>query len=251
MECGGEGVKTSVGWHADSGLEDFSSIAVYQTLLREGGGNRNNNNNNNGKGKPWSVSLRQTENPEVEMTSSLNNNAVYFLLDDFNHFHEHAVNRGTASDETRYSSTHRVARINVGCYEYVERRCNDVIGVGISENKIQSWFTNLNSKNLVKRFNKSQSVLSEVQFDWVAQWNVQGKDHAKKNHWWRKKMRSLCKVVKELLEREEEVVGRLLEAKNDNGNSGGLTISADLYDACIRRLTSRLGRRRRRSSSRD
>ena len=50
------------------------------------------------------------------------------------------------------------------------------------------------------------------------------------------KMRSLCKVVKELLEREEEVVGRLLEAKNDNGNSGGLTISADLYDACIEDL---------------
>ena len=45
-----------------------------------------------------------------------------------------------------------------------------------------------------------------------------------------------CAVVKELLEREEEVVGRLLEAKNDNGNSGGLTISADLYDACIEDL---------------
>ena len=51
-----------------------------------------------------------------------------------------------------------------------------------------------------------------------------------------KERASLCKVVKELLEREEEVVGRLLEAKNDNGNSGGLTISADLYDACIEDL---------------
>ena len=118
--------KTSVSWHKDSGLMDFSSIAVYHTLTTTDGCDHDNNDDNNSESErpsqDWRVALRvatatkDTTTPPLVVP--LPSGALYYLLDDFNHNHEHAVLAG--KNQVRYSSTHRVAREGRGRSE--ERR---------------------------------------------------------------------------------------------------------------------------------
>lgn len=113
--------KTSVSWHKDSGLSDFSSIAVYHHI--EG----NNTTDNNNDISPWRVALRvadeRTRTPALSVP--LPSGTCYYLLDDFNHQHEHAVISG--SNSLRYSSTHRVARAGAGTWQYIRDKCRKVL----------------------------------------------------------------------------------------------------------------------------
>eukprot|EP00978_Attheya_sp_CCMP212_P003200 scaffold6584_cov48-Attheya_sp.AAC.5 len=141
------GGKASVGWHKDSGLQDFSTIAVYHSLQNDPTpiphNTTNDRSNSGGKPKsrkhrreeaeeedaaeeknaPWRVALRVAKNPNSEETRTpalsvpLPSGALYYLLDDFNHQHEHAVLAG--SNTLRYSSTHRVAREGQGTWQYI------------------------------------------------------------------------------------------------------------------------------------
>jgi mRNA N6-methyladenine demethylase len=101
--------KASVSWHADSSLQDYSSIGVYHTLPTQ-------------KTCTWDWKIALRRNPEdhaVDTTSSSSSRIVqpvvvptksgdtYFLLGDFNHTHQHMVLAGTTA--RRISSTHRVA----------------------------------------------------------------------------------------------------------------------------------------------
>ncbi len=45
---------------------------------------------------------------------------LYYLLDDFNHKHEHTVVAG--SNQLQYSSTHRVAREGRGTWHYIQEK---------------------------------------------------------------------------------------------------------------------------------
>jgi hypothetical protein len=110
--------KCSVSWHADSTLEDFSTIGVYSC-----------NEGRDGE-KEWLVALRARCNSEGPgfhdpaqrgsqetkrrrredaalpvMATAMQHGSAYFMLHDFNHHNQHAVLVG---DSTRYSCTHRV-----------------------------------------------------------------------------------------------------------------------------------------------
>jgi hypothetical protein len=82
--------RCTVSWHADLSLEHYSTIAVYHTVTKPG----------------WSVALRvahNSEGPEAArrgtditpvggtppVAVSLPSGAAYYLLDDFNHHHQH------------------------------------------------------------------------------------------------------------------------------------------------------------------
>lgn len=108
-ECLFQQDKCSVSWHADSSLQHYSSIAVYHLSLppssaataaeREGG---------------WRVALNVTLDAEGPHTSKAHLNKLalpthatpavavplescdtYYMLDDFNHHHQHAGTAGT------------------------------------------------------------------------------------------------------------------------------------------------------------
>jgi len=124
--------RVSVGWHRDSGLEDFSSIAVYQRIIPSGGTGWGATTaetiaNDDPSSSLWGLALRAMDGGAggplltiPPLLVPLPSGSVYYMLDDFNHNHEHAVispstkRRGCTTSTTRYSSTHRVARGGAG-----------------------------------------------------------------------------------------------------------------------------------------
>jgi hypothetical protein len=184
--------KTSVSWHADSSLEHFSTIAVYQTL--EATKNRpanakhsspSNYDNNDNTNNTWWVGLRVAHHAEgpnassgrkgssIEATLaqdtppiavSLPSGSAYYLLDDFNHHHQHIVftTGSNISAGVRYSCTFRKLR---------------------ETHNVQYWMERGNS--LMKSFNKKglkvwraeNLVSQELEFEWIRQFYIQGQRH--------------------------------------------------------------------------
>ncbi|CAN0280515.1 unnamed protein product, partial [Ectocarpus sp. 13 AM-2016] len=166
--------KCSVSWHADSCLQDFSTIGVYHctdpvpvepdwgialrvsTEARGGG-----DGCGDGEGVSTDEKKRRKEAdrglkpagpkavasvaasaaeavPEKQgeqvltppLLIPLQSGDAYFLLDDFNHFHEHAVVSGSST--LRYSSTHRVADTDGNTFSHVQKRCEQALAGGDS-----------------------------------------------------------------------------------------------------------------------
>ncbi len=141
--------KLTVSWHADSCLDHFSSIAVYHF---------NEPNGLHKITKPWRIALRVQVNaegpqqgkvvPDLELDCppialSLPEECCYYLLDDFNHHHQHA---GTftcfkcfgavsiqfsvtvlAGGSHRFASTHRVSRREGHTYHYLHQKIQNVL----------------------------------------------------------------------------------------------------------------------------
>lgn len=122
----------AVSWHADSCLDHFSTIAVYHwdeaTSIKDQ------------SHKKWRAALRVSINAEgpqqgkevpdlnieapplaVEMPKE----CVYYLLDEFNHHHQHTI---LAGDSNRFASTHRVSRTEGHTFSYIRQRCQSIIG---------------------------------------------------------------------------------------------------------------------------
>lgn len=177
--------KVSVSWHADSGLQDFSTIAVYQRTDAPGRAD-------------WKVALRvsgeETKTPPVVLPTASGD--LYWMLDSFNHHHEHAV---LAGESTRYSSTHRVAKEGSHNVHNVLHRCEKVLSAqGGPERR---------ASDAVVR--QECQLQDEVEFEWLRQWHIQGAFHAGLHRWWRKPMRRLKAHWEKLDERCRQRLGRL------------------------------------------
>jgi mRNA N6-methyladenine demethylase len=180
--------KCSVSWHADSSLEHFSSIGVYNALKdRDSSAEQN-----------WRVAMRvehDAEGPRAGKLKTLHNKeqskakvksnappiAVplldgysYHLLDDFNHHHQHAVLAGSVH---RWSSTHRVGRCEGHTYSYILAKVKTVVDAP--------------RRNNAKHLRSAQLALSEVEFEWIRQFYSQGKNHYALHEWWHEPMATL------------------------------------------------------------
>ena len=172
--------KVSVGWHRDSGLKDFSSIAVYQML--QGTTSKSCDE--------WGVALRGMDGGAGGVLASvpalmvpLPSGSLYYMLDDFNHNHEHAVIAG--SDGVRYSSTHRVAREGQGTWQYIRDKTDEFI-VTASKFDFDAGVANIaneGSKSTAKKrkdkfisvARAQQMLMNEIEFEWLRQWYIQGR----------------------------------------------------------------------------
>ena len=125
--------KCTVSWHADSSLEHYSTIAVYHCTA--GGDNDDS----------WRIALRVAPYAEGPLVSKqlkeaaadttgrappvavpLPSRHTYYLLDDFNHHHQHAV---LAGNTDRYASTHRVSRREGHTFQSIHARCLSALQV--------------------------------------------------------------------------------------------------------------------------
>lgn len=102
---------TSVSWHADSSLEPFSTIGVYQQLYENGSGKGGGGGGSNKKDRKrkgggssaaeedaWRVAVRVTgDDVTPALAFPLVDRATYYMLGDFNHHHHHAVLTGSAN----------------------------------------------------------------------------------------------------------------------------------------------------------
>ena len=71
----------SVSWHADSSLQDMSTVAVYHQT--EGGAGSADNS--------WRVALKTLDGVTPALTVPLRSHRTYYMLRDFNAHHHHAV----------------------------------------------------------------------------------------------------------------------------------------------------------------
>jgi alpha-ketoglutarate-dependent dioxygenase FTO len=184
-------LKCAVSWHADSSLEHFSSIAVYQIMMNSEKKQKQTKhsttsppNTTNNHHTAWSIALRVAQNAEgpkakpladikvdtncPPLSVQLPSGAAYYMLGDFNHHHQHAVvanSAGSAAttgsslsgDTIRFSSTHRVLRKAANVQSMIDR--------------CQLAFTKRG------RWKADQLLLSELESEWLRQFYVQGADH--------------------------------------------------------------------------
>lgn len=180
--------KLSVSWHADSSLEHFSSIGVYHFVV---GGNES-------RDESWKIALRvqhysegpshgkKTAGDSISCTVPpiaipLPSRSSYYLLDDFNHHHQHAVIEGNFE---RYASTHRVSRTDGHSYQYILNKCRSVVQDYISASP--------------KHIRGVHLAYSELEFEWIRQFYVQGSLHFKLHPWWTSRMDLLVDLWLEL-----------------------------------------------------
>ncbi|VEU37468.1 unnamed protein product [Pseudo-nitzschia multistriata] len=222
----GNGTKTSVSWHADSSLEHYSTIAVYQTLL---GGCRTGNDKskskatkkNSDEGKWW-VALRvahHSEGPQasqrrrgstteasiVEDTPpiavSLPSGSAYYLLDDFNHHHQHTVltTGDAATAGVRYSCTFRLLRDSHNVRDWIDR----------GNAAIRQFH-----KKGPKLWRSEQLLLTEIESEWIRQFYIQGTGHHKLlwEPYWKNPMKELLSIWSQLEARTKQTMDLLRAA---------------------------------------
>ena len=172
--------KASVSWHADSSLQDMSCIAVYHTV----------------PGKhhcDWKIGLRRNpednlDNSTPPIVASTKSGDTYFLLDEFNHRFQHTVLAGSSSH--RISSTHRVAVETTDTYDYIRSKVSKAL-VSIKQEirgkkTIEEWDSDV--------IHFAQQALAEVEFEWIAQYWVQGHRFNEQHTWWQGPMQALEKA---------------------------------------------------------
>lgn len=237
--------KTSVGWHRDSGLKDFSSIAVYQKQKTQGPNS-----------KPFGVALRAMDGGAggplwsvPALMAPLPSGSLYYMLDDFNHNHEHAVIAG--DDGVRYSSTHRVAREGQGTWQYIR----DKIKIFKSTVTIFDWSVgkvddsslspNKRKQKLVSRLRQQEALLSEIEFEWLRQWFVQGQKHAKLHPYWHDPVKFLTASFCELEQTTVQTI-KLLEnaSRRVVTDSDSDDLCETLFDVLIESFSERNNKRK-------
>jgi mRNA N6-methyladenine demethylase len=184
--------KVSVSWHADSSLEDYSSIGVYHCLPTQKATKWDwrialrpippPSSGVGDNGKPTSSDASSSSPPVVVPTKD---GDAYFLFGTFNHTHQHCVLAGTVSN--RISSTHRVAVTKEDTYEYIARRvrhASKVFQLQIEGKKKPSLWN-------PTKLNDCQKALTEVEMDWIAQYWLQGSQHDVMHVWWQRPMKAL------------------------------------------------------------
>ena len=159
--------KMSVSWHADSSLQQFSTIGVYHVT-----GSKANN---------WAIASRVTnDNQTPALVVPLKNKDSYFMLDDFNHHHQHAVITGSS---WRYSCTMRVAITKLDTWEYIEKKASQACNMAMKLK--EKLIKNKNNLIALKETMDPQilrqlgSINQEIEFEWLRMFFIQGKEHMK------------------------------------------------------------------------
>ncbi len=247
--------KVSVGWHRDSGLKDYSSIAVYQTLK----GTTSNTTMTKSKTKStmtrgddtspslsWGVALRAMDGGSGGPLSNvppllvpLPSGSVYYMLDDFNHNHEHAVispssKGGDGVTTIRYSSTHRVAREGRGTWQYMRDKARSIV----PKSGIPSCSSRKERETFISHVREQQNLMTEIEFEWLRQWFVQGRRHASLHPYWHRPIRLLCDAYCNL----ESVTTEILDFLSQKAGSTGwlsVVITEDLFDVLIESFMER------------
>lgn len=128
----------------------------------------------------------------------LPNKWSYFLLDDFNHHHQHSV---LAGNSHRYASTHRVCRVEGHTYESIKHRCESILSTGFGFSP--------------KQLKNEQNILNDVEFEWIRQFYIQGKRHYEIHNWWHVPMQELIKLWGKLEYRTLLAIRTLTEAAGE------------------------------------
>jgi len=226
--------RLAVSWHADSSLQPGSTIAVYHTVNAEGGtaakgkGGRWGSTKGGGRGSakpgkvPWRLGLRvlrDAEGPNMvsgksrlgvahlvddttpALCAALESGDLYYMLDDFNHHHQHAVLAGDSC--TRYSSTHRVGVIPGQKVQGIIQECEECCSTTRAEPEQSQqggpW----------ERLREEQALLDQIEFGWIRQFYAQGRRHYESHRWWWEPIKKLTQFHAKLVTRTQKTLESL------------------------------------------
>ncbi|XP_002738337.2 alpha-ketoglutarate-dependent dioxygenase FTO-like [Saccoglossus kowalevskii] len=164
----------AVSWHKDESLVDGSTVAVYNHVPMEARQDCSK----------WKVGLKvawDITTPAV--CTPLNNKDCYYMLDTMNDTHQHCVIAGTLP---RYSSTHRVVESSDSTLCYIQQRCQtalDNIGYKDQIPYLKSLETDV--------LQLIEEIHSEIEFEWLRQFWMQGTQHSQERQYWLKPMEQL------------------------------------------------------------
>ena len=277
--------KITVSWHADSTLEHFSTIGVYHFIddsfdpsvhpaavavgtSRGTKSSRDTGQKTMTENTPWKVAMRvwcDAEGPSAgnikkkqasgtKLQDDLNasippisvplpSGDTYFLLDDFNHHHQHSVL--ASSQGLRYSSTHRVCRTDGHTFSSIRAKCVNVFQ--------RSSVNDLNSK-LIRG---DQFILSEIEFEWIRQFYIQGSEHKRIHEWWWGPMEELCGYWCEMEKKTKHILDMLEDAShglhisNSNKKLNAFVDKSDPDYAKVRKERKQLAKRINRAAKVD
>lgn len=183
----------SVSWHADSSLDHYSTIAVFhfeQNGTEDGRQPRREEDS-------WRVALKVQVNAEgpqqgrlqepqpVELQPpialSLPSECIYYMLDDFNHHHQHAV---LAGNTHRFASTHRVSRVEGHSYGYISQKV-----VQLLSDKLKADSASIRRTVL---------LAEEVESEWLRQFYIQGERFFRLHSWWHVPMATLLQQLSDI-----------------------------------------------------
>jgi len=172
--------RCTVSWHADSSLENYSTIAVHHTVfhVERSGSKETIKSVEREKMSSWSLALRVSHNIEGPKASSLKSDqvgvstrdppiattlpsgSIYYLLDDFNHHHQHAVltSPSPKTNTVRFSSTHRLLREGHNIH-FILQRC-------------KTSCSSFHRKG-PKLWRSEQLLLTEIETEWLRQFFIQ------------------------------------------------------------------------------
>lgn len=206
-------------------------------------------NDKDDKKTPWEVALRvastDTRTPAVSVP--LPSGSIYYLLDDFNHQHEHAVISG--SESLRYSSTHRVARDGAGTWQYIRDKCESILSSETclsilqsagNKNALSKYSNTSKKKQLCKEVRACQRLITELEFEWIRQWFIQGRKHASLHPYWINPMKRLEESYRQLNLVTSYINLQLEECSKTKSD----IIIEDLFDVTIESIENRFNLRR-------
>ena len=132
-----------------------------------------------------------SETPPVAV--SLPSGSTYYLLDDFNHHHQHAVIAEGKIPGRRFSSTHRLLRDSHNV-SHILARCRSVC-------------THFHKRG-PKVWRSEQLLLTEMESEWLRQFFIQGKAHHDLlwTNNWDGPMEELLKLWSQLEERTKQTI---------------------------------------------
>jgi mRNA N6-methyladenine demethylase len=154
---------------------------------------------------------------------------VYFLLDEFNHKFQHMVLAGS-NQQCRISSTHRVAVTATDTYHYISKACSNALLSSKAEmkkspNSINHWDTSI--------LLRTQTVLNEVEFEWIAQYWIQGKQHDIQHVWWQKAIRALEDAWNALERMTYKIYTKIIASCRLNSETDSIVPSRELVQGLL------------------
>ena len=204
----------SVSWHADSSLQDFSSIAVYQKTGDQ-------------SGQTWSIASRVIGDeitPAIKY--NLKDGQTYYMLNDFNHHHHHAV---LAGNTWRYSSTHRVAIVGKDTWDYAWRTAQE--GQVAYDDVMQSVRSEKEISSTSMRAAAEAHLV--IEFEWLQMYWMQGRKHAESHGaYWQPAMEKLWEVWSSYEKMLPIIAGYLL-ARGEQSNARSKRMYVWLLDELV------------------
>jgi alpha-ketoglutarate-dependent dioxygenase FTO len=211
--------KVSVSWHADSSLEDNSSIAVYHCLPTQRKAQWD-----------WRIALRSIPGKRkgkdkdfLPVSVSTADGDCYFLLGTFNQMHQHCVLAG--SESNRISSTHRVAVTKQDTYQYILKRVKNALkrlNLQVEKQKV----SDLDARVIIF----CQKVLTEVEMEWIAQYWLQGAQHNEMRLWWQQPL----DILESMWTKLEELTFRLYQICIEEPSIGSDVVEGFLEELTVR-----------------